>query len=155
MKNKSAFMQMIFVIILAIVLLIATVLIALLAGSMDNNIFDFSNMNWGNLIPVLIIGIFISCVVIGIAVLFFGRTLFFKAKDYFEETNKNGGLVDYQANDLDKLITRTNTGALILGDFNRHSVLFAATPPKVALRFRAAKLLALRFNLTGFVLVAG
>ena len=91
MKNKSAFTQMVLIIMLALVCLIATVIIALFAGSVQTTVFDFTNLNFANLIPVLLIGIFISCVVVGIAILFFGRTLFFKAKNYIEENNKNGG----------------------------------------------------------------
>ena len=93
MKNKSLFTQTILVIILAVSCLMLTIVIALLAGSLNVELFDFKNLNFSNVIPVLLIGGFISCVVIGICVLFVGRTAFIKVKDYFDENNnkENGG----------------------------------------------------------------
>ena len=88
MKNKSLFIQVISIIILAVVCLLLTVGIALLAGSLNAELFDFDDLNFSNMIPVLLAGIFISCVIVGICVLFVARTAFIKAKDYFKETNK-------------------------------------------------------------------
>ena len=42
------------------------------------------------MIPVFIIGGFISCVVIGISVLFVSRSIFFKVKDYLTKTDEKG-----------------------------------------------------------------
>ena len=89
MKNKSLFVQFITIIILAILCLLLTVGIAILAGSLNTELFDFRNLNFSNMIPVLIIGVFITCAIIGICFLFFARTAFFKAKDYLEDNNKN------------------------------------------------------------------
>ena len=89
MKNRSLFMQFITLIILAILCLLLTVGIALLVGSLNVDLFDFKNLNLANMIPILIIGGFISCVIIGICFLFFARTAFFKAKDYLDENQKN------------------------------------------------------------------
>ena len=91
MKNKSLFVQVIFLIILAIVCILLTVGVAVLVGSINAELFDFSNLNFSNMIPVLIIGIFISCVIVGICVLFVMRTAFFKVRDFLEEENKNNG----------------------------------------------------------------
>lgn len=91
MKNKSLFIQIISLIILAVVCLLLTVGIAFLAGSLNAELFDFKNLNFSNMIPILLIGGFISCVVVGICVLFVARTAFFKAKDYLKETNKENG----------------------------------------------------------------
>ena len=91
MKNKSLFMQVIFIIILAVVCLLLTVSISFLAGSLNEDLFDFQNLNFSNMIPIIIVGGFISCVVIGICILFVARTAFLKAKDYLKETNKEKG----------------------------------------------------------------
>lgn len=89
MKNKSLFIQIVSLIIIAILCLVATVSIALLAGSLNTDLFDFKNLNFSNMIPVLIIGGFICCCIVGICFLFVARSAFFKAKDYFEKNNKN------------------------------------------------------------------
>lgn len=91
MKNKSLFIQIISLIILAVICLLLTVGIAFLAGSLNADLFDFKNLNFSNMIPILLIGGFISCVVVGICVLFVARTAFFKAKDFLKETNKEKG----------------------------------------------------------------
>ncbi len=78
-------------IILSLVCVILTVGIALFVGSCNTTLFDFQNLNFANMIPVLILGGFISCVVVGITVLFVARSVFLKVKDYFSETNENNG----------------------------------------------------------------
>lgn len=82
MKNKSFFSQIMLLLIISAVCILLTVGIALLAGSSNTTFFDFGNLNFSNMLPVLILGCFISCVVIGIAVLFTARTVFFKVKNY-------------------------------------------------------------------------
>ena len=91
MKNKSFFSQIILLIILSLVCVILTVGIALFVGSYNTTLFDFQNLNFANMIPVLVLGGFISCVVVGITVLFVARSVFLKVKDYFIETNENNG----------------------------------------------------------------
>ena len=91
MKNKSLFTQTILVILLAVICLFSTVGIAFLAGSLNAEIFDFKNLNFSNMIPVLLIGGFISCFIVGICILFVGRSAFIKVKDYFNENNKENG----------------------------------------------------------------
>lgn len=91
MKNGSMFTRVILLIVLAIVCLIMTVGAALIAGSVRTTIFDFSTLNVANLLPVLLVGGFISSIVVGISVLFFARTAFYKWKDYINKTNKSGG----------------------------------------------------------------
>ncbi len=91
MKNKSLFTQVISVIVLAVICLLLTVGIAFLAGSLNTEMFDFKNLNFSNMIPVLLIGGFISCVIVGICILFVGRTAFVKVKDYLKENNKENG----------------------------------------------------------------
>ena len=78
-------------IILSLVCVILTVGIALFVGSCNTTLFDFQNLNFANMIPVLILGGFISCVIVGITVLFVARSVFLKVKDYFSETNENNG----------------------------------------------------------------
>ena len=93
MKNKSLFVQIISLIILAVICVLVTVGIAILVGSLNANLFDFKNLNFSNMIPVLLIGIFITCVIVGICILFVARTAFFKAKNYLKEkeTHKENG----------------------------------------------------------------
>lgn len=90
MKKRSVFSGILLLIFISLICLIMTVTFALLAGATDINLFDFRNLNFSNMIPVLIIGGIISCFIIGIAFLFLGRTIFFKVKDYiFETDNKD------------------------------------------------------------------
>lgn len=91
MKKKSIFSQIILLIILSVVCVVLTVGIALLVGSNNTTFFDWENLNFSNAIPVFIIGGFISCVIVGITVLFVARTVFFQVKDYLSEKTKNGG----------------------------------------------------------------
>lgn len=91
MKNKSLFVQIVLIIILAAICLLLTVSISFLAGSINAELFDFKNLNFSNMIPILLIGGFISCLIIGICILFVARSAFFKAKDYFKEINKENG----------------------------------------------------------------
>ena len=87
LKNKSFFLQIMLLIILSVICIILTVGIALLAGSYNTTFFNFETLNFSNMIPVLIIGGFISCVIIGITVLFIARSVFSKLKDYLSENN--------------------------------------------------------------------
>ena len=91
MQNKSLFKQTILVILLAVFCLMLTVGGALLAGALNADLFDFTNLNFSNMIPILLIGGFISCFIVGICVLFVGRTAFLKAKDFLKENNKENG----------------------------------------------------------------
>ena len=85
MKNKSLFVQIISLIVLSVICVLLTVFIALFAGSINIELFDFKNLNFSNMVPVFILGGFISCVIIGICFLFVARAAFFKVKNYFEE----------------------------------------------------------------------
>ncbi len=88
MKKKSVFSQVILLIIAVVLCVVLTVGIALLAGSISKNILDFGNLNYYNLIPALVVGVFLSLVIIGIVVLFISRSVFLKVKEYFTEENK-------------------------------------------------------------------
>lgn len=91
MKNKPIFSQIIAIIIISVICILLTVGIAFLAGSLNAELFDFKNLNFSNMIPILIIGFFISCVVVGICILFTAHAAFIKVKDYFEKTNEEKG----------------------------------------------------------------
>ncbi len=78
-------------VILALICIIATICIALFLGSYNTTFFDFKNLNLANMMPALIIGGFISCIIICITVLFVSRSIFLKVKDYFIQTNENNG----------------------------------------------------------------
>ena len=88
MKNKSLFFQIILLVVITFLCITLTVTLALLAGSIDTSIFDFKNLNFGNMIPVFIIGGLVTCFTVMITVLFASRTLFHKIKDFFENDNK-------------------------------------------------------------------
>ena len=88
MKKNSIFGGILILVLIGLVCILLTVTVALLVGSTEVDIFDLSNLNFSNMIPVLIIGGMISCFAVGIAFLFLGRTIFFKAKDYFFENDK-------------------------------------------------------------------
>ena len=89
LKNKSFFSQIMLLVILSVICIVLTVGIALFAGSYGTTLFNFENLNFSNMIPVLLLGGFISCVVIFITVLFIARSTFLKLKDYL--TDNNGG----------------------------------------------------------------
>ena len=88
MNKKSSFSQIILLIILSAVCILLTVGIAFLAGFSNATMFDFKNLNLANMIPVFLIGGFISCVIIGIAVLFVSKSIFSKMKEYITEKIK-------------------------------------------------------------------
>ena len=89
MKNKSLFIQIISVIILAVICLLLTLGISFLAGSLNVELFDFENLNFSNMIPILLICGFISCVVVGICILFVIRTALVKTKEYLKNSDEN------------------------------------------------------------------
>lgn len=91
MKNKSFFSQIMLLIILSAICFVLTIGIAFAVGSADAALFDFENLNFSNMIPVLMLGGFISCVVVGITVIFIARSVFYKVKNYLSQDNKNGG----------------------------------------------------------------
>ena len=90
LSNKSTFKKIIIIVITALICLTLTAVIALLFGSVNTEIFDFSNLNLSNMIPIIVLGIFISCVIVGILVLFLAKDVFEKIKDVFFK-NDNGG----------------------------------------------------------------
>lgn len=67
---------------------VITVVAVFFVGSIGATLFDFRNLNIANMIPVLLIGGFISCVIIAIAVLLVFRSAFLKVKNYFTEENE-------------------------------------------------------------------
>lgn len=91
MKNKSIFSNILLLVILSLICVVLTVTLAFLAGSVNFDLIDFKNLNFSNMLPVLIIGGFISLIVVGFTVLFIGRAVFLKVRDYFFENNNDGG----------------------------------------------------------------
>ena len=90
-KNKSFFSQIILLFIVVVICIIVTVGSALLLGSYGETIFNISDLNFANMIPVLVAGAFISCVVIALVVMFMAKGALSKAKDYFIKIKENGG----------------------------------------------------------------
>ena len=91
LKNKSTFSQVILIILIAVLCMVATVTVALLAGSADVDLINWKDLNLSNMLPVLLIGGFLTCVIVGIAVLCVSRTVFFKVKDQLKEFMNDGG----------------------------------------------------------------
>ena len=90
LKNKSVFSQIVLLVVLAVICIVMTLGMALLAGSVDKDIFDFSNLNFSNMLPVLMIGGFFSCVILVLALLFVARPIFIKVRNYiFEDDGGN------------------------------------------------------------------
>lgn len=91
MGKKPIFSQIILLIIIAVLCIILTVALALWAGSTDDILLDLQELNWANVIPVILIGGFLCCVIVGILILCLGKNIFNKAKDFLSEIDKNGG----------------------------------------------------------------
>lgn len=91
MKKKSAFSQLLTVVMVALIGFVVTMVIAFWVGSADTQIFDLREINWGNAIPVILIGGFATCVAVGIAVLVVSKNIFLKVRDYFLEDKIDGG----------------------------------------------------------------
>ncbi len=91
MSKKPIFTKVMIIIVIAIICLVITLSMAFLLGSINTDVFDFSNLNFSNMIPVIIIGGLISCIVIGILVIMLAKDVFVKVKDYLFETKDDGG----------------------------------------------------------------
>ena len=79
------------IIVVALICFVLTILTAFLFGSINTNVFDFSNLNFSNMLPIIIIGGFVSCVAVGILVIILAKDVFIKVKDYLFETKNDGG----------------------------------------------------------------
>ena len=90
MKNKSVFAKIMTIVIVALICLILTVVAALFFGSSSKDFFDFSNLNLSNMLPIILVGGFISCVIIGILVIILAKDIFVKIKNEIFE-KENGG----------------------------------------------------------------
>ena len=91
MKKRSTFSMILTVVIVALVGIVLTILVAFMAGSMDAQLFDFKNLNLANVIPVIIIGGFLTAITVGFVILFAAKSIFMKIRDYFLKDKKNGG----------------------------------------------------------------
>lgn len=89
MKQKSVLFQVVCLAIIGLVCILLTISLALLAGSVQESIFDLKNLNIGNVIPIIIIGVFVSCAIIGIGVIFVSNSVFHKVRDYLKENKDN------------------------------------------------------------------
>lgn len=89
--KKSIFSQLLIAIIVALICIVLTVVIALMVGSANADLFDFSNLNWANVIPIILIGLFMTGGIVGVILLITAKDIFIKAKEYMEQTKKDGG----------------------------------------------------------------
>ncbi len=90
MKNRSVFSQVMILVFLLLICLVVTVAIAFFAGSHNAELFDFQNLNFSNMIPVLVLGGIITCIVVGISVIFVARSVFFRVREHLSD-KKDGG----------------------------------------------------------------
>lgn len=91
MSKKPIFPKVIIILTVALICLVLTLSLAFLFGSINTEVFDFSNLNFSNMLPIIIIGGFVSCVIIGFLIIFLAKDIFVKVKDYFFETQNDGG----------------------------------------------------------------
>ena len=90
MSKKPIFTKIMIVIVVAIICLVLTAMTTLLVGSINADIFDFSKLNFSNMLPIIIIGGFISCVIVGILIIILAKDIIVKTKDYLFEKNDGG-----------------------------------------------------------------
>ncbi len=88
MKNKSIFFQIIILLTVSMLCVLSTIGCAFFFGSLQIKLFDFSNINFSNMIPVLIIGGSLSAFVVCITILFVIRSIFIKIKSDVSDDNK-------------------------------------------------------------------
>ena len=91
MNKKPIFTKVLIIIAVALVCLVLTLLVAFLLGSINTDIFDFSNLNFSNMLPVIILGGFISCVIVGFLIIFLAKDIFVKVKDFVFDNKEDGG----------------------------------------------------------------
>ncbi len=91
MNKKSVFSQMMLAIIVSLICIVLTVVVALWVGNSNSDIFDLSELNWSNMIPVFVIGFFITGGAVGVILLFTAKELFTKAREYLNDIKKDGG----------------------------------------------------------------
>ena len=90
MSKKSIFAKIMIIIAVAIGCLLLTAAVAVLLGSNSADLFNLSDLNLSNMIPVIVIGGFIGCVAVGILVIVLAKDVFVKVKDYLFG-KENGG----------------------------------------------------------------
>lgn len=85
MKEKSIFRQVMLIVFVGLGCVLLTAAAALFFGTFKAELFDLSSLNFSNMIPVLIIGGFLTLVVIVISVIFVSRSVFYKIKEYINK----------------------------------------------------------------------
>lgn len=91
MKNWSVFARIMFIIAIALFCLVLTVAVALLLGKVEFNIFDISELNLLNVLPAILIGGFVSCIVVGVLVIVLSKDIFIKVKKFLFESKEDKG----------------------------------------------------------------
>ena len=90
MKNPI-FSKLLIAIVVALICIALTVSIALMVGNTSTDLIDFSELNWSNVIPIIILGMFITGGIVGVILLIAVKDVFVKAKEYIDQSNKDGG----------------------------------------------------------------
>ena len=76
-------------VIVSVICISVTVGVAVFLGTLKGTILDFGSLNFSNVITALIIGGFISCVIVGIISLFAAKSMFTMVRDYLSEKNES------------------------------------------------------------------
>ena len=90
MKNPI-FSKLLIAIIVALVCIALTISIALMVGNTSTDLIDFSELNWSNVIPIILLGMFITGGIVGVILLIAAKDVFAKAKEYIDQSNKKDG----------------------------------------------------------------
>ena len=83
--KKSVFTQMMILLLVALIGFTLTILLALFAGSIDETMFDWKNLNLSNMIPVLIAGGILTCISVIITVMIVSRSVFSQVHNFLFE----------------------------------------------------------------------
>ena len=87
MKKENLWTKMIILVLVVFFCLFMTLALAFLAGSIEESLFDFKNLNFGNMIPVLIIGGLMSCMILSICFLLFSKSFSHKIREFLSKDN--------------------------------------------------------------------
>lgn len=87
LKKENLWTKMILLVLIIFLCLFLTLALAFLAGSIEKPLFDLRNLNIGNMIPVLILGGLMSCMVLSICFLLFSKSFSVKIKELWEQNS--------------------------------------------------------------------
>ncbi len=89
MKKENLWTKMIVLVLVIFFCLFMTLALAFLAGSVEEPLFDFGNLNFSNMIPVLIIGGLMSCMILSVCFLLFSKSFSGKIREFLAKDSDN------------------------------------------------------------------